>query len=104
MTAFANTGHPPLNGVPEELAGEARRTARRVKGAVREAATEGAETITKWVPAVRQRVAAGLKNVADDPGRLLEQVRTLVRENPLATVATVAVASIALVRLLRRKR
>ena len=103
MTTYEDDEQSPEKTAADDLAGDVRRGARRVKHAVREAVADGAEAVEDAVrPTFRERLVDAVKSVAEDPASTLQQVRDIVRDHPLASLTTIAIASAVVARALRR--
>ena len=103
MTTYEDNEQGSAKDAAEELAGDVKRGARRVKHAVREAVAEGAEEVEDAMrPTFRERLVDGMKSVVEDPASTLQKVRDIVRDHPLASLTTIAIASVIVARGLRR--
>lgn len=63
---------------------------------------DDAESIPDTIQNIGRQVVDGVKSVASDPKQMVQAVRDLVRDYPLASLATVAFASLAIGRAFRR--
>jgi len=82
--------------------GDARRDTLSAANTVKNAVSDGAEAIAGKVRETYTSAVKNVKSAAEDPSRIADAVRDIVRKHPLAAIATVAVASLLVGRMIMR--
>lgn len=86
----------------EDALGGAKRSTVSAASALKSAVSDGAEAIANKARETYSGVMENVKSAADDPSKIGDALRDIVRDHPLAAIATVAVASFLVGRMITR--
>ena len=101
MENGSNTSSRTTKAAESEIS-EAQQGTRAAASAVKNAVSDGVEAIAGKARETYASAVKGVKSAADDPSKMADALRDIVRDHPLAAIATVAVASLLVGRMFMR--